>query len=177
MSRFSGVIVAIFAALALTAMAPVAAAARGGGGGGGHFGGGGGGGHFGGGGGGGHFAGGGGHFSGGVRFSAARYGGARFAAVGRHVAIGGPVGGWRHGPYYGHYYRRFAGAGAAALIAGAYLGAGYDYYDSPYYGDSAYYSGGSDYSDGSDGSCVWVRQLVMTYYGPSWQLAPVCYGY
>jgi len=176
----------MFAALALTAMVPAAASARGGGGGGGgHSGGGGG--HFAG--GGGHFSGGGaahfsaarvsgggGHFSsvavggGGVRFSAARsgglrYGGTNFAATGRRVAFGGP-GGWHHG----HYYRRFAGIGAG-LVAGAYLGAGSDYYDGSYYGD------GSDYSDGSDGSCVWVRQLVLTYYGPSWQLVPVCYGY
>ena len=80
MSRFSGVIVAMFA-LALTAMAPVAASARGGGGGGG--------GHFGGG-GGAHFAGGGGHFGGGggAHFSAARVGvgGAHFSGV-----VGGGV--------------------------------------------------------------------------------------
>ena len=65
----------MFAALALTAMVPVAASARGGGGGG----------HSAGGGGGGHFAGGGGHFSGGgtAHFSAARVsgGGVHFSSV------------------------------------------------------------------------------------------------
>jgi len=186
----------MLAALALTAMAPAAASARGGSGGGGHPAGSG---HFSG--GGGHFAGGGPvHYNaaraggggmnfGGVRVgggavhaSAARYGGAgysgaRFAAVGPRVAPGGPYVGWRHGPYY----RRFVGPGPA-FAAGAYVGGGTGYCDAPYngdepnYGDESYY-GDADYGNAPSESCVLVRQLVLTYYGPAWQLIPICYGY
>jgi len=73
-------------------------------------------------------------------------------------------------------------------MGGAYVGYdsgyyGYDsgYYDVPAYDTQAYdtqaYYGSPDYAGPSDGTCVLTRRLVQTYYGPAWQVVPVCYGY
>jgi hypothetical protein len=164
MSRYSKIVGVTLAVLALTALGSAGAFARGGGGGGGHAGG------------------GGGHFGGGAHFGAAHIGGgggaigfrsghlnsARFAAGGPNF---GRFAGGRYGSNFGpHFVRHFAGI-AAALAGGAYYGVYPGYYDEPY-DDGAY-----DYTDGSEGTCMLVRQPVLTIYGPGWQLVPVCYGY
>jgi hypothetical protein len=207
MLRSCGVILATLGVLAFTALAPAGALARGGGGGGGggHPGGGGGG-HFSSGGGAhfgnAHMGGGAVHMGGGaVQMGGARFvgggqfggrhfrsagipvGGARFATTGgarfaaAHIAAGhfatmGHFPGM-HGPAHTFFrhFARFVGPGVGFYPGYAY---GPDYSDVPDYSDAPDYYG-ADATDGS--TCVLVRQPVLTVYGPSWQLVPVCYGY